>query len=912
MKKYVLIVLTCLALIPATAWAQASVKGVVKDVDTGNPLSGVVVQVVGTTLTAISDSEGTYFFVSLPQGKHLLSFTFVGYSIIDFGIEVGTVDVVLPEVVMKRTQTDESLGQTFSEVVVSSDDLDSDSRGQNISGVLQSSYDAFNSAVAFTFSPARFQVRGYDSDYSLVYMNGIPVNDPESGFQSWSAWGGLNDVTRNRESRHGMVPTDFSFGGLGGATNINVRASQARKGTRVSYAATNRTYSNRVMFTHATGLNDKGVAFTLSGSRRWAEEGYVEGTFYNAWAYFLAVEKKYNNYHSVSFAAFNAPIKRGMQGVAVEELLQITGNNYYNPNWGYQNGEKRNARVRFQQEPTFILSHYWNISEMTRLSTSVGYSFGRFSTTSLNWYDTQDPRPDYYRKLPSFKALTAQQDIVDAVTAAFQNDVNTRQIDWNALYQTNYRSWDSVNSMLRSKYIIEDRVADSRQLTFSSVLNSEISAKIKLNAGIEASAYRNRNYKTISDLLGGNYWLDIDQFAERDFLTSMNYDSTFLQNDIDNPNRMVGAGDVYGYDYKGSVNNGGMWAVANYLTNAFDFYLGANLNATQFWRTGNMRNGRFPLNSKGDSKKKLFVDYGVKGGATWKISGRHYLDGNFAYLTRAPFLRYAFISPRTSNILAPGLESEKIFSTDLNYNLRHPFIKARVTVYYTLFMDQNELKSFYDESLKTFVNLTMTGIDKEHRGIEVGADIKLTTTITLNTALAMGSYKYVSRPDVTITQDNSGQVVAQKMVYFKNFFVPNTPQTAAMLGFRYASPKYWFLGGSVSYFRDSYIDFNPERRTPQGLMAFEENDPVRDIITRQLSVPHQFLVDANIGKSWRYKEYFINLNFQVANVLDNTSFKTGGFENLRFGGQLSDLQKFPPRYFYAYGRTYFLILGLRF
>jgi hypothetical protein len=907
MKQLLILALAAILLTSANANAQTTVRGAVKDADSGNPLAGTVVQIVGTQLSAISDFEGNYVFSNLLAGKYVFTYTSSGYAIKEQAFDVMGEELVLPDALLKRTQAEEGQSATFSEVVISSDDLESDGRGQNVSGLLQSSQDAFNSAVSYTFSPARFRVRGYDSDYSLLYMNGIPVNDPESGFQSWSAWGGLNDVTRNRESRSGIVPADFSFGGLGGASNINVRASQARKGTRISYASTNRTYTNRLMFTHATGLNEKGFALTISGSRRWAEEGYVEGTFYDAWAYFVAAEKKYNEKHSFSFVTFNAPTTRGMQGVGTDEINSFAGTSFYNPNWGYQDGEKRNARVRFQQEPTFILSHFWSIDSDTRLSTSVGYSFGRFSTTALNWYDAEDPRPDYYRKLPSYKSLTASQDIIDDITYAFTNDVNVRQINWNNLYQANYNSWDAINNSLRSKYIIEDRISDSRQLTFSSVLNKDFSANLKFNAGIEASSYKSRNYKTISDLLGGNYWLDIDQFAERDFGSG-----ALAQNDLDNPNRMVKEGDVYGNDYSGTVNNGSSWAVFNYMSNVIDFYAGANLTLTQFWRTGNMRNGRFPNNSKGDSEKQFFANYGVKSGATWKITGRHFVDANATYMTRAPFLRYSYVSPRTSNTVAPGLESERILSGDINYNVRFPFIKARLTAYYTLFMDQNELKSYYDDYNRTFVNLSMTNIDKEHKGIEFGAEIKVSTTLTLNTALAMGSYKYISRPDVIITKDNSGEVIANKLVYMKNFFIPNAPQTAATVGFRYAGPKYWFFGASASYFDDIFIDFNPERRTPEALIGFEEFDPVRELITKQQSVSSQFLVDANVGKSWRYKDYFINLNFQVANVLDNTDFKTGGYEQLRFAGLESDLAKFPPRYFYAYGRSYYLILGLRF
>ena len=146
----------------------------------------------------------------------------------------------------------------------------------------------------------------------------------------------------------------------------------------------------------------------------------------------------------------------------------------------------------------------------------------------------------------------------------------------------------------------------------------------------------------------------------------------------------------------------------------------------------------------------------------------------------------------------------------------------------------------------------------------------------------------------------------------RNFYIPSTPQTAAMLGIKYASPKYWFFGANVSYFDDIYIDFAPERRTAEVLVGLEANDPLRDQITRQTKVSSAYLLDANVGKSWKIKSYYINLNFQVTNILDKTDFQTGGYEQLRFSATREEISKFPPRYYYAFGRTYYLSLGLRF
>jgi hypothetical protein len=898
MKKLIIFTIVVFLAGLVSVNAQTTAKGIVKDAD-GNPLPGVSIQIQGTSVSITTNSLGEYQLPSLPDGIYLFNYDLSGFQSSEQQIEIKSGIATLPEITLKRNQVDESQNQTLSEITISSDDLDMDSKGQSVSGLLQSNADPFETAVAFTFSPARFQIRGYDSDYSQVYMNGIPVNDPESGFASWGAWGGLNDVTRNREARYGLSTSNFSFGGIGGVSNINTRASQARVGTKMSYASTNRTYTNRLMVTHSTGIMENGVAITLSGSRRWAEEGYVEGTFYDAYAYFISIERKFNDKHSVSFTTFNAPTKRGMQGAATEEVNGLVGSNFYNPNWGYQNGKKRNARIRNQQEPTFMLNHYWNINDKMDLTTNLGYSFGTYSTSAINWYDAQDPRPDYYRKLPTYYSQTADQATTDQIIDAWKNDINTQQINWDNLYQSNFRSVDTA------KYILEDRITDSKQLSFSSVLNWDFKTNLKIVSGIEFSRYKGRNYKTVNDLLGGEYWVDIDQFAERDF-----GDHNLAQNDLDNPDRQVKVGDAFGYDYIANVNTASLWTVASYMTDRIDYYLGANYEMSQFWRTGNMRNGRFPLNSKGDSKKEVFNNYGFKGGATWKINGRNFVEANATYMTRAPFFRNSYISPRTSNRIVPGLTDEKILSTDINYNLRSPFVKARFSAYYTRFMNQNEMKSFYHDSYNTFVNYSMIGINKEHKGIEVGAEIKVTTTIKLNLAAALGSYKYTSRPSVTITKDNSDSIFSyNQAVYIKNFYISNTPQTALMIGIDYASPKFWYLGASFSYFANTYIDYNPERRTAE---MVDPANPDKDLITRQTSVPNAYLIDANIGKSWKIKNYYINLNFQIANVLDKTDFKTGGYEQLRYSGLTSDLSKFPPRYYYAFGRTYYLNLGLRF
>ncbi|MFH2095046.1 MAG: TonB-dependent receptor [Bacteroidota bacterium] len=828
---------------------------------------------------------------------------------------------------------------TSGVVTLSASELEEDDESQDISGLLQSSNDIFVSTAGFTFGPARFRIRGYDSENSHVLINGISANDTESGRAFWSAWGGLNDATRNKEVDYGISPGSYCFGGIGGISNIITRASTFQKGVKATYSLTNRSYRNRVMVTYATGMMPGNWALTFSGSRRWAQEGYVEGTFYDAWGYFLAIEKKLNDKHSLNLTVFGAPTIAGKPGVSTQEAYDLAGTNYYNPNWGFQNGEKRNAKISNYHKPMAVLNHYWTISDKTSLTSGLGYSFGRGGTTALNWYDAthpspigeyldildpgyNDPRPDYYKFLPSYWE-NENETMYNMFTSAWQNDETFRQLNWDYFYFANRKNLFTVidesgisgNNVSgnRSKYIVEDRRNDHGKIDINSFLRHNLTDNLVVSGGLNANLYKGYHFKVVEDLLGGEYWLDIDQFAERDFPGE-----DAIQTDLDTPNRTVKVGDRFGYDYVANVNNYGLFAQGEYNKGKIEAFLAASTSYTEFWRTGNMRNGIFPENSFGDSEKQQFFNYGTKGGLTFKLTGRHFISANGAYITRAPYFRDAYISPRTRDHVVNGLTSENITSGDLNYILRSPYVKARLTGYYTRIADQVINKTFYHDELNTFVNYIMTGVDMLYTGAELGFEAKVTQELSVTAVAAKGEYIYDSRPNVTISQDNNYEILAgDRVVYFKNYKVGGFPQTAASVGLKYWSSKYWFAGVNVNYFDDIYLDPNPDRRTAEALQGddpdmqgFVITDPQWDVMLEQQKLDPGYTVDVYAGKSWKIKEYYINLNVSFNNLLNNQELAIGGFEQLRYDRQ--NIDKFPPKYFYLYGRSYYVNLSFRF
>ena len=805
-----------------------------------------------------------------------------------------------------------------------------DGASQNISSILTAGRDPFFSAASFNFSAVRFRVRGYDNDMNTTFMNGIPMDNLDNGFTPFGLWGGLNDVMRNRELNIGLRPTTFTFGDIGSNTSIDARASRQRKQTSFGYALSNRAYTHRFNFTHSSGVSKDGWAYTLSGSRRYADEGYVPGTYYNGWSYFAAVDKKVGNKQTFSLIAFGAPTENGRQTGSVMEAMDLVGDHYYNPAWGYQNGKKRNANVAKSHQPVFILTHEYRFTNNTTLTTAAGYSFGERATTALDWYNSADPRPDYYRYLPSYQLdASLRQQQIDAIRAKPE----LLQIDWLSLYEANRVNLETIKNVdgvpgnnhtgYRSRYLIQDRVIGTDRFNANTVLNSRINDHLDLTAGASYQSQQNHYFNRVNDLLGGEFYVDLNQFAERDFPNNPNVN----QNDLNRPNRIVKEGDQYGHDYNINVSRVAGWAQGVFKFTSWDFFLSGELSNTSFYRHGNVRNGLYPNNSFGKSAVQNFTNYAVKGGVTYKIDGRNYVYANAAHLTRAPFFENVYIAPRTRNTAQDNPTSETIFSTEGGYVLNAPKIKARVSGYYTKFDNGMNVMTFYHDDVRNFVNYALSKIDKVHFGAEIGVEAKFTTTLTMNAAASIGRYYFDSRQNAIVTVDNNSTVIegeqGRQTIFAQNFRVPATPQEAYSLGITYRSPNYWFVSLTGNYFDQMWLDFNPIRRTAGAVDGLdvtkeEEYKLFHDIIDQTQWEP-QFTLDFFGGYSYKLprkwnmgSNSFLVLNAGVSNTTNNKDIITGGFEQLRFDFATRNVDKFPPKVYYAYGLNYFLGITYRF
>ena len=960
---------------------------------------------------------------------------------------------------------------------------DDEGKSQSMASASSASQDVFNATISYAWSNARYRGRGYEQIYEQNYIEGISFNSAERGQFNFSAMGGLNDATRYREVVEGMEASNFTFGSWGKSTNYMQSATNYAQGWKVGLAGTNRNYKGAARATYSSGLMENGWAFTAQLAWRYTPyidvKGQIgEGISYSSVGYFFTAEKQWGKDKRLSLITFGAPTRRGQSSALTQETYNLTnqynktswGYNNYNPYWGYQDGKVRNSRIVHSYDPTAIASFDWQIDEENFLKAGIGYHYSMYSNSAITFYNAPDPRPDYYRNLPSFLwdgqidkngnfidktwngsdwngtalgngsyvdnqyvgpsiDMSTYNTLVDLWTS---RDDKATQIDWDALYAANNAN-NANNPTGSARYIVERRHNDIQEGMININYRNTSVDNLTITAGLEAKGSQGIHYKTVDDLLGGNQWIDVDPFAERDIkelatnigLTQADI-ANVKQNDLRHPNDTVKDHGRFGYDYRINMMNVKLWAQNEWKWNNVDLYYGLQLTYSSIQRTTDMLNGRAwylaklnpenatyylanyaesVLAANGDFSQlptrlagynHHFVDPAVKVGATYKIDGRNQIKVNAMAETKAPLGRDAYISPRVHDRATEAIyrhdyagyyaqmygtsvleeyfgASQKIAGGDLTYSFNYPIVRGRVTAFFTQFWNGTELNGYYDDEARTFVNQSLTGIDRRHMGVEAAAAVKLGTYFTLTGVLSVGDYRYTSNA-LAITSAENGMALAENAngpiyelrdsVLIKGLHVATGPQVNSSLKLSFFHPKMWFADITVNYFDWNYLDYAPARRM-KGLFTGTRadgsavngsyNDSEINAIAKDengnrlydkygvpvLNYPYnmhsdqesltsnniynRFLVDVSVGKLiYLPNRQSISINLTVNNLLNNTQFKTGGYQQARLPRQniqktfpeqsviSPNTYKFPAKYYYAWGTNFYLNIQYKF
>ena len=919
MRLKLFLLLALFATLPMLA-QRAGVRGVVMDAKSGLPVVGATVMLDNQGISATTDPAGRFLIDEARQGNDELLVLCYGYK--DWSLAVTIIDGIVED--LGAIQVDPLSFETaevleyrssVADMALTESQLeDEEGNTQEVALLSGATDNPFYQASSYTFSTARFRIRGYENNKTETYINSIPFNDGVRFSFNYSMTGGLNQAFRNKTIGIGLEENTYGFGGIGGANNIKTFAADYAPGTRLSLAYTNGNYRWRGMVTHATGLNKHGWAMTLSAVVRYAGEGVYPGSFYNSVGYFLSLQKVFNPQHSLTLTTFGAPTKRAANSAIFEETGRLI-NNMYSPDWGWQDGKKRNSKVVESFDPTAILNWLWKPDDHTSLNTGFAFHKSFYSKAALNWNKAADPNPSYYRYLPSYYT---DPEIKDFYTDLWTSKSDITQIRWDDLYQVNYRNnmqADQTGKEMGSTYILENRHSNQSSFTLSSVLNKRLTSRLSMQTGANANYTIASYYKTIKDLLGGRYWLDVDNFSERDFPDNPD----LAQNDLDNPNRKIKKGDRFGYDYNILTLKTELWNQWVLNLPKWEMFASVKGDFFQFQRDGKMRNGRAPENSYGKGKTHRFLTYGAKGGIIFKLDGRNSFAGHVFYGTEAPRPYDAYISSRTKDDVI-DLKVEKIFSADVSYAMNFRNFKGVVTAFYTDQRDNTERTAFYDDVRSTFMNYSLTGVHKQYKGVEVGLSYKLSPSLTVSGAANIARYQYKNNPFGTRSYENGSEADVTKQVYLKNYYVAGTPQECYSLAFNWAGPHMWFVELNGAWMNRSYVSMSPIRHEMQEEFFFLANteEEIMSLIkdfSAQDKLNEALIINASIGHViYLTRSASLNINLNLNNILDNRNIQTGGYQQGRTdtNDYTNTSTKFPNKYYYGQGFKMFLNLGLRF
>ena len=805
---------------------------------------------------------------------------------------------------------------TFTEAQLGDDD----NVGQNIT-IVSSNRNVYASEVGYRFSPARFKYRAYNSKYNEIYINGNPVNDVERGEFRYSFVGGLNNQTRSQESSLPIEDNLFSMTAMGGSNNYNFRPSSFATGQRASIAGANRNYKLRAMYTYNTGVMENGWALTASLTYRWADEGYIEGTFYNALSYFLGAEKLINDQHSVSLVTWGNPTERGAQSASTDEMYWIANNNFYNPNWGYQDGKKRNSRIVKDFAPAALLTWDWKINDQTKLVTSLLGKYSMYSSSRLNYNNSTNPAPDYYSLMPSYyydvwapyngdqddAAYRNWQTAYDYLSASKAN----RQLDWNRMYYANKMATvQGVDAMYYQQAYHDDQLSFS----LSTALQKKLGKNQSLNAGLNLSTNKGMHYQTMEDLLGAGSFHNINTYVVGTYAETSNE----VQYDMNNPNQSIKEGDRFGYDYNILVQKANAWGTYSVDVMNSHLFVSGRVGGITLQRDGKMRNGLAPDNSYGKGKTAKFLDGGAKAGAHINLGRGNVVTLGAGYELKAPNARTAFSAPQINNDFTTNLKNEKVFSGEVGYQLLTPWLHANLNGYYSRLQDVSEYSMAYSDVQHSFSYISLTGINKEYYGVELGMNFKVTDWLNIKALGTISEAKYTNNANVRYMLSEDGKYTDDICVN-KGMREGGTPLTAGSIDLSYHASG-WFIDLIGNYYDRIYLYYSPIVRYYNDFPD-PDGDGVRDLSTLpdQYKGKGGFMLDASIGKSIYLRHgRSMNINLMLTNLLNNIKIVTGGMEQNRRDKDETgeDIRTYSfqdsPKKFYANGTNGMLIITYKF
>jgi len=763
------ILIVALMLISFASFGQTKVKGVLIDASTNETLIGASVVVEGTTIGTATALDGS-FSITVPSGEQKLIFSYVGYiekiKVVDLApgqeVDLGKIALKADAIGLEEVKIVSSFAKDRETPVAISTikpDLIQEKLGtQEFPEILKSTPSIYATKQGGGYGDSRINLRGFDSNNIGVLINGVPVNGQENGKVYWSNWAGLSDVTQTMQVQRGLGASKLAISSVGGTINIITKTTDVKAGGSIYYGIGNDGYNKR-SFTVSTGLLDNGWAVTASGSQTYGD-GYVKGTNFEGWSYFLNVSKRVNDDHHLSFTAFGAPQWHNQRSLLhkIQEYRDHPDGIKFNSDYGIRNGEiyATAYAYNYYHKPQISLNHYWTVNDKTTLSTALYASIAKGGGRRAHGNSSLVAK-NYQTGLPYDNTLMTP----------------TGLIDWHAAEELNAAS---VNG---SEVVIANGINEHDWYGIISTLNTELYG-IEVTGGLDGRWYRGYHAYQIDDLLGGEYYLNDDD----------------LNRDPDKP---LYKGDFINYYYYSDLAWIGLFLQGEYTTEQYSAFISGSLSDQLYHRTD-----LFQLPEDQESEWHSFLDWSLKGGANYNINQNHNVFINGGYFTRAPYFEFVFLN--RTNEFNEDVKHEKVVSSEIGYGFRSSNLNADLTLYRTVWMDKALTRSMGNN-----IVANLEGLDATHMGVEFTTNYRPTDKFDVRGMVSIGDWRWNADVNANIIlEDNTVETIT---IDLQDVHVGNSAQTTAALGINYEVLSDLKIGLDYNYYDNLFADFDITARS---------------------------------------------------------------------------------------------------
>jgi|GEM_PF-6087693 len=701
-----------------------------------------------------------------------------------------------------------------------------------------------------------------------------------------------------------QVSSDGSSDFLFSQAPVYFNFSRPSKKTSFSGSLGNQTYSGSLKGQVYYTLFSKKWTGNIVVTRRWAQEGYIDGSLYDGWGLGAVIQGQLTPKNTVRAALFYAPTRWGGHAPLTERVYQKMGAQY-NPLWGMQLSLQRNSYISKSSMPLFFIRYAFHPNRWSITASLMGHR-GKRSKSRLDYQNADNPFPDYW----------ANQAHIE----------NAPQLDWVSMYRIN-QNQHNTQFPGAAKYMVYDDVIQEKSLTAQLAFTRELGSKSTWSTLIVATTMQDANFAQPIDLLAASYYNDVNEFTL--------IQGAPAQNDLGNTKKLRGQKIKYNY-----TRSAQLLRIQNkyaYHSNKIKGAIQLSIDHNSFYRNGLFTHQAYPDTSFGKSKQLQFTPYTLASYLSITLGRHHQLNLSGTVATQAPKFDDSFISPREHNATIPQLRVEKQRGIAGSYTLKTTRIQAQLSTYWYRFSEGSRIQSFFANGGigSHFFNVISTNLGRKHMGMEGSVQLQVSQPFSIHLAMALGQYIYDANPNIAVNYDpnalenNEIAPVSLKDLgpaYLKNYHLASGPEQFYGLALRYATPKYALQVGS-NYYNNQYLQLSSLRRTSTFFInPLTNGQPFQEIdLTLAKALLHQeklaptLLVSAALSTWWRIKTLDFSLSASLKNIL-NTTYKINGYEqhrlasytSLRDDVALGTQRNFGPKYTVGMPRTFSVQLRVKF